>query len=83
LKAVKDNTGGGTVQTYHKVDGTLHSELKAESQSNIMISKPDHFSMTDDAITAKGLQGIKITGAYKLIPIPYHLTVYLDIICKD
>jgi hypothetical protein len=39
--------------------------------------------MTDDVITAKGLQGVTITGAYKLISIPYNLPVYVHIIYKD
>ena len=83
LATLKDKTQGGTVETYRNGDGTLRSELEPESDFSIMISKPGYFSVTDDAISTKGFDGDTIKREYKLIPIPYQLPVYVDIIYYD
>ncbi|MDG1275863.1 MAG: OmpA family protein [Algoriphagus sp.] len=83
LATLTDKTQGGTVQTYRNGDGTLRSELEPESDFNITISKPGYFSVTDDAISTKGFEGDTIKREYKLIPIPYQLPVYVDIIYYD
>ncbi|WP_245803572.1 OmpA family protein [Algoriphagus marinus] len=83
LATLTDKTQGGTVQTYRNGDGTLRSELEPESDFSITISKPGYFSVTDDAISTKGFEGDTIKRVYKLIPIPYQLPVYVDIIYYD
>ena len=80
---LKDNTQGGMVQTYRNGNGTLSSELEPESDFSITISKPGYFSVTDDAISTKGFEGDTIKREYKLIPIPYQLPVYVDIVYYD
>jgi outer membrane protein OmpA-like peptidoglycan-associated protein len=83
LATLTDKTQGGTVQTYRNGDGTLRSELEPESDFSITISKPGYFSVTDDTISTKGFEGDTIKRVYKLIPIPYQLPVYVDIIYYD
>jgi outer membrane protein OmpA-like peptidoglycan-associated protein len=83
LATLKDKTQGGTVQTYRSGDGTLRSELEPESDFSITISKPGYFSVTDDAISTKGFDGDTVKREYKLIPIPYQLPVYVDIVYYD
>jgi outer membrane protein OmpA-like peptidoglycan-associated protein len=83
LATLKDKTQGGTVQTYRNGNGTLRSELEPESDFSITISKPGYFSVTDDAITTKGFEGDTVKREYKLIPIPYQLPVYVDIVYYD
>jgi outer membrane protein OmpA-like peptidoglycan-associated protein len=83
LATLRDKTQGGTLQTFRNGDGVLRSELESESDFGITISKPGYFSLTDDAITTKGFEGDTIKREYKLIPIPYQLPVYVDIVYYD
>jgi outer membrane protein OmpA-like peptidoglycan-associated protein len=83
VATLRDKTQGGTVQTFRNGDGVLRSELEPESDFSIAISKPGYFSVTDDAITTKGFEGDTIKREYKLIPIPYQLPVYVDIVYYD
>jgi outer membrane protein OmpA-like peptidoglycan-associated protein len=83
LATLTDKSRGGTVQTYRNGDGTLRSELEPETDFGISISKPGYFTVTDETISTKGFEGDTIKREYKLIPIPYQLPVYVDIVYYD
>ncbi|TFV91852.1 OmpA family protein, partial [Algoriphagus kandeliae] len=63
--------------------GKLTAELEPESDFSLTISKPGYFSVTDNSITTKGFEGDTVKREYKLMPIPYQLPVYVDIVYYD
>ncbi|WP_343508845.1 OmpA family protein [Algoriphagus sp. SE2] len=71
------------VQTSIGAEGVLLADLEPESDFGIKISKSGYFSITDEEITTRGFVGDTLKKEYKLIPIPYKLPVYVDIVYYD
>ncbi|MBN7814140.1 OmpA family protein [Algoriphagus sp. YJ13C] len=83
LATLRDKTQNGNVQTQRNGKGELTAELEPDSDFGIKISKPGYFSITDEDITTKGFTGDTLKREYKLVPIPYQLPVYVDIVYYD
>ncbi|MBN3521426.1 OmpA family protein [Algoriphagus lutimaris] len=83
LATLRDKTHNGNVQTTRNGTGELTAELEPDSDFGIKISKPGYFSITDEEITTKGFDGDTLKREYQLIPIPYQLPVYVDIVYYD
>ncbi|EAZ81570.1 putative OmpA family protein [Algoriphagus machipongonensis] len=83
LATLRDKTHNGDVQTSRNSKGELTAELEPDSDFGIKISKPGYFSITDEDISTKGFEGDTLKREYKLIPIPYQLPVYVDIVYYD
>lgn len=80
---LKNRALNGTVQTRRGPNGELLAELEPDTDFSVKISKPGYFSVTDDRISTKGFEGDTIRREYKLMPIPYQLPVYVDIVYYD
>jgi len=83
LATLRDNTQNGDVQTQRNPDGALRAELEPDSDFGLAISKPGYFNITDPDISTKGVEEDTVKRVYALIPIPYQLPVYVDIVYYD
>lgn len=82
MATLRDNTQNGNVPTQLN-QGKLMAELEPESDFSLTISKPGYFSVTDNMISTKGFEGDTVKREYKLMPIPYQLPVFVDIVYYD
>jgi outer membrane protein OmpA-like peptidoglycan-associated protein len=83
LTNILDKTKGGNVQSRRGTNGNVYAELEPNSDFDITISKPGYFSLTDHSVTTKGMEEDTVKRNYQLIPIPYQLPVYVDIVYYD
>ncbi len=83
LATFRDKTQGILTPTARNAKGELTAQLEPESDFGITISKPGYFPLTDESITTKGFEGDTVKREYRLVPIPYQLPVYVDIVYYD
>jgi outer membrane protein OmpA-like peptidoglycan-associated protein len=83
LATFRDKTQGIMTPTERNAKRELTAQLEPESDYGITISKPGYFPLTDESITTKGFEGDTIKREYRLVPIPYQLPVYVDIVYYD
>jgi outer membrane protein OmpA-like peptidoglycan-associated protein len=83
LATFRDKTQGILTPTARNAKGELTAQLEPESDFGITISKPGYFPLTDESITTKGFEGDTVKRDYRLVPIPYQLPVYVDIVYYD
>lgn len=79
----RDKTQRTMVSTTRNPKGELIARIDPDSDFGISISKPGFFSLTDETISTKDFQGDTVKREYKLVPIPYQLPVYVDIVYYD
>lgn len=83
LATFRDKTQGIMTPTARNAKGELTAQLEPESDFGITISKPGYFPLTDESISTKGFEGDTVKRDYRLVPIPYQLPVYVDIVYYD
>lgn len=83
LTTFRDKTQGIMTPTERNAKRELTAQLEPESDYGITISKPGYFPLTDESITTKGFEGDTVKREYRLVPIPYQLPVYVDIVYYD
>lgn len=71
------------VKTHRTLSGELASELELEKNYELSLSKSGYFSIIDLSISTKGLEIDTLKRTYTLIPIPYQLPLYNDLIYYD
>ena len=71
------------VKTYRTLLGELASELELEKNYELTISKQGFFSVSDHSISTKGMEIDTLKRTYNLMPIPYQLPLYNDLIYYD
>lgn len=64
-------------------DGNFNAELDADSDYKVVIKKKGYFSISDDAVSTRLLDGGQIEKTYRLVKIPYNTSVYVDLVYYD
>jgi outer membrane protein OmpA-like peptidoglycan-associated protein len=80
---LKENGSTQTVPVSRTQKGELTAELAPETDYSLSINKKGYFTVNDNSLTTKGLQGEVLEREYRLAAIPYRLPVYVDLIYYD
>ncbi len=80
---LRDSGNTQTVPVSRTQKGELTAELAPETDYSLSINKKGYFTINDNSLTTKGLQGEVLEREYRLAAIPYRLPVYVDLIYYD
>ncbi|MCS5491199.1 OmpA family protein [Algoriphagus limi] len=80
---VFDDTNRKLLESQVLANNKRLTNLEPNSDFQVSVSKEGFFSISDNTITTKNIQEDTLYRNYKLIPIPYQLGVYVDIVYYD
>jgi outer membrane protein OmpA-like peptidoglycan-associated protein len=75
--------GARSLSTKRNEKGELTADLDPDQDFILSLGKKGYFSITDSALTTKGLEAETLEKEYRLVAIPYNLPVYVDIVYYD